>query len=626
MPKTSLIDYWSPSSFAAFLSNPLAFKKRYILKVYDDMDTPSRLLGKAGHTALDTYFKGADPNEAITAGTEYLQSISPSTVDWGKTGSPEKLMKDYIQAITFYFEDMPDFHEVIDTELQIVSEVQGVDGQALPLPMKGFLDLLVRNKLGQLEIIDHKFVRGYTDGDVNSFSRYLQAMFYFHLVWAKFGEKPARMVFNECKVSKNKDNSPQLQPYVIEFEGMSGDFATFYNLYNAATSNLNLPGFKFLPNPNDMFEGQNSFEVYTAGVIGVDAPTSVKHKTEMRQFAEKQYVASVADRVENKDLTPEERIRLKLQEFAIAVQVGETKVGAAITKYTFKPGIGVSMSKIEKHANDIKIALESESVRVEAPIPGTGLVGVEVPSAIRKKIDLADVHFRPGTYDIPIGVNIDNEVVHKSIAEMPHLLVAGTTGSGKSVMLNTIITALTKQQDPSALQLVLIDPKRVELTPFSKLPHLMLPVVYEDEEIVDTLQLLTSEMDDRYKILEKAGVRSIDEYKGNMPRIVTIVDEFADLMMTSADNRSERAVIRLAQKARAVGIHLILATQRPSADVVTGLLKANIATRIAFLASSRVNSQVVLDVPGAEALTGKGDMLFMDPSKPSLQRLQALYC
>lgn len=626
MPKTSLIDYWSPSSFASFLSNPLAFKKRYILKVYDDMDTPSRLLGKAGHLALQTYFNGADVNEAITAGTEYLQSISPSTVDWGKTGSPEKLMKDYIQAIQFYFEDMPDFHEVLDTELEIVSEVTQIDGQPLPLPMKGFLDLLVRNKLGQLEIIDHKFVRGYTDGDVNSFGRYLQAMFYFHLVWAKFGEKPARMVFNECKVSKNKDNTPQLQPYTIEFEGMTGDFATFYNLYNAATSNLNLPGFKFLPNPNDMFEGQNSFEVYTAGVIGVDAPTSVKHKTEMREFAEKQYVASVADRVENKDLTPEERIRLKLQEFAIAVQVGETKVGAAITKYTFKPGIGVSMSKIEKHANDIKIALESESVRVEAPIPGTGLVGVEVPSAIRKKIDLADVHFRPGTYDIPIGVNIDGEVVHKSIAEMPHLLVAGTTGSGKSVMLNTIITALTKQQDPSALQLVLIDPKRVELTPFSKLPHLMLPVVYEDEEIVDTLQLLTSEMDDRYKILEKAGVRSIDEYKGNMPRIVTIVDEFADLMMTSADNRSERAVIRLAQKARAVGIHLILATQRPSADVVTGLLKANIATRIAFLASSRVNSQVVLDVPGAEALTGKGDMLFMDPSKPSLQRLQALYC
>lgn len=625
MSQKSLIDYWSPSSLSSFLSNPLAFKKRYILKVYDDLDSPSSIVGKAGHKALEAYFNGSEVHEAIEHGLDYLASISPSTVDWGKTGSPEKVSKAYSQAIRFMFEELPEFHEVLGTEIQLTEDVQQLDGTPLPLPFKGYLDMLSRNRLGQLEINDWKFVSYYTDGSIDSFSRFIQSMMYFHLVWAKYGEKPARMVFHELKVSKNSDNTPQLQPYTIEFDD-AGAFATFYNLINAATNNLNLPGFKFLPNPNDMFQGQNSFDVYKAGVIGVDAPTAVSRKTEQVAFQEKKYVASAFDRPEGAAYTPEERVRIKLSEFGVRVEPAGTKVGAAITKYTFKPSQGVSMAKVAKLENDIKLALESESVRVEAPIPGTGLIGVEVPSLERKRIDLAEVHLKPGTLNIPVGVNIDGEVVHKDIAEMPHLLIAGTTGSGKSVMINTIIHALTKQNDEKALQLVLIDPKRVELAPFAKLPHLMLPVVYEDDEIVDTLQLLTGEMDDRYKMLQDADVRSIDEFKGAMPRIVVVVDEFADLMMTSADNRSERAVVRLAQKARAVGIHLVLATQRPSADVVTGLLKANIATRIAFLAASRVNSQIVLDQTGAEALIGKGDMLFMDPSKTALQRLQALYC
>lgn len=624
MPKKSMIDYWSPSSFSSFLSNPLAFKKRYILKVYDDLDSPSALVGKAGHKALEAYYKGAEPHEAIEEGLQYLASISPSTVDWGKTGSPEAVSKAYSQAIRFMFEELPDFHEVLDAEIQLTEDVKTLDGDPLPLPFKGYLDLLTRNHLGQLEIIDWKFVKSYTDGSVDSFPRFLQSMFYFHLVWSKYGEKPARMIFNELKVSKNSDNTPQLQPYTIEYDDM-GAFATFYNLVNAATSNLLLPGFKFLPNPNDMFQGQNSFEVYKGGVIGLDAPTAVSRKTEQVAFTEKKYVASAFDRPEGAAYTPEERVRIKLSEFGVRVEPAGTKIGAAVTKYTFKPSQGVSMAKIAKLENDIKLALESEAVRVEAPIPGTGLVGVEVPSLERKAIPLEDRHLKPGSLNIPIGANIDGEIVYKSIADMPHLLIAGTTGSGKSVMINTIIQALSKQNKADQLQLVLIDPKRVELAPFAKLPHLMLPVVYEDEEIVDALSLLTAEMDDRYKELEKAGVRSIAEYTGKMPPIVVIVDEFADLMMTSADNRSERAVIRLAQKARAVGIHLILATQRPSADVVTGLLKANIATRIAFTAASRVNSQIVLDQTGAENLIGKGDMLFMDPSKTSLQRLQALY-
>src|SRR6478672_4789317 len=203
---------------------------------------------------------------------------------------------------------------------------------------------------------------------------------------------------------------------------------------------------------------------------------------------------------------------------------------------------------------------------------------------------------------------------------MPHLLIAGAPGAGQS--------ALTKQLGPEALRMILVDPKRVELAQFKHLPHLLLPVVYEDEEAVATLQLMTEEMDKRYMKLEEAGVRSIDEYnlKGHaMPKIVVVIDEFADLMMTSDDRASEKAIIRIAQKARAVGIHLILATQRPSADVVTGLIKANIPSKIAFMTTSAVKSRVILDENGAEELTGKGDMLFMDPSRVGLERLQGLY-
>ena len=356
------------------------------------------------------------------------------------------------------------------------------------------------------------------------------------------------------------------------------------------------------------------------------------------------------------------------------VDMDETFVGASVTKYTLKPSRGISMSKIARVGNDIALALGAESVRIEAPIRGTKLVGIEVPSKSRKRIDLAENHLQKGTTNIPIGVDVFGKTHYKDLADMPHLLIAGATGSGKSVMLNVILTALTKQMSPDALRLILVDPKEVELASYAKVKHLDRPIVTTNTGAIEVIDYAVKLMEDRYKVLAKAGVKNIEEYnrKGTpLSRYVIVIDEFADLMMSAKKASSsdvdikeltekinflaltklvagkkitqkdisgilsklkeealpdvEHSIIRIAQKARAVGIHLILATQRPSADVVTGLIKANIPTKIAFATTNEVNSRIILDESGAEELIGKGDMLYQDPNSRDLKRLQGLY-
>lgn len=671
------IDYWSYSSMSALLSNPLNFKKKYILKVYDDPMSPSGVVGTACHKVAEAYFgNGKSEQEAIQAGYDYIDSISHTEIDYGKTGSKEKILKDFDQATRFFFEELPQYHEILGVEYSITTEITTIDGNTLPLPAKAKIDLISKNKLGEIEIIDWKFTRGYTDPNVTDFGKFLQAMFDYHIVLAKFGEAPARVIFREVKISKNKDNTPQIQDYVIDFkEGtIYGDFATFYKLYNDTTKYVSSPTSIYLPNPNDYFNGQNSFDSFRLGIIGTEAPVAVKHKVEQKTFVDKNYVASATERVENKDLSDEEKIRFKLQEFAMPVEMSETFVGASVTKYTLKPSRGIAMSKIARVGNDIALALGAESVRIEAPIRGTNLVGIEVPSKNRKRVDLVESHFQKGTTNIPIGIDVFGKVHYKDLADMPHLLIAGATGSGKSVMLNVILTALTKQNTPEALKLILVDPKEVELAGYSKLKHLDRPIVTTNAGAIEVVDYAVKLMEDRYKVLAKAGVKNLEEYNAKnapLPRYVVLIDEFADLMMSAKKTANveldikefteringvalrklvagkkitqkdvtglikelkedalpdvETSIIRIAQKARAVGIHLVLATQRPSADVVTGLIKANIPTKIAFATTSEVNSRIILDESGAEELIGKGDMLFQDPNSRDLKRLQGLY-
>jgi len=664
---------------SALLSNPLNFKKKYILKVYDDAMSPSGVVGTACHKVAEAYFgNGKSTDEAIQVGYDYIDSVSESEIDYGKTGSREKILTEFKQAIGFFFEELPVFHEILGVEVSITTEITGVDGNVLPLPAKAKIDLVSKNKLGELEVVDWKFSRGYTDANVTDFSKFLQAMFDYHIVKEKYGEAPARVIFRECKISKNKDNTPQIQDYVIDFkeDTIYGDFATFYKLYNEVTKYISSPTSIYLPNPNDYFNGQNSFDAFRLGIIGTEAPVAVKHKVAQKTFVDKNYVPSANDRVENQALSDEEKIRLKLQEFAMPVSMEETFVGASVTKYTLKPSRGIAMSKIARVGNDIALALGAESVRIEAPIRGTNLVGIEVPSKNRKRIDLAESHYKKGTTQIPIGIDVFGKVHYKDLADMPHLLIAGATGSGKSVMLNVILTALTKQNSPEALRLILVDPKEVELASYAKLKHLDRPIVTTNEGAIEVIDYVVGLMGERYKTLKKAGVKNIEEYnlKNNsapLSRYVVVIDEFADLMMTAKKSSTasldikeltesinllaltklvagkkitqkdvagvlsklkedalpevETSIIRIAQKARAVGIHLVLATQRPSADVVTGLIKANIPTKIAFATTNEANSRIILDESGAEELIGKGDMLYQDPNSRDLKRLQGLY-
>lgn len=327
------------------------------------------------------------------------------------------------------------------------------------------------------------------------------------------------------------------------------------------------------------------------------------------------------------------RLTRALADFGVEAQVIRAVVGPRVTRYELRLGSGIKVGKVRNLQQDIAYALAATEVRILAPIPGKSAVGVEVPNTRPATVTLGDIFQEyPAANDwaLPVGLgkDISGRSVFFDLAEMPHLLVAGTTGSGKSVMLNSLLTSLLLTTDPRQVKMVLVDPKRVELAPFGQIPHLITPVVTDVKKAANALSWAVAEMERRYEVLEKAGVRSLDGYNDRaetpMPYVVVVIDELADLMMAAAA-KVEDAVIRLAQKARAVGIHLVVATQRPSVDVITGMIKANIPSRIAFAVSSQVDSRVILDSAGAEALLGMGDMLYKPVSASRTSRVQGAF-
>jgi len=302
-----------------------------------------------------------------------------------------------------------------------------------------------------------------------------------------------------------------------------------------------------------------------------------------------------------------------------------------ITRYELEPAPGVKINRIENLSDDIALAIKAQSVRIIAPIPGKGRVGVEVPNlhsslvCIKDLLSANDFNKKDHGLTLALGKDITGKPVFGDLEGMPHLLVAGTTGSGKTVCVNTCILSLLFKSSPNDLKFLMIDPKMVELMPFNGLPHLLCPVVTDAKKAAVALNWVVSEMEERYQLLSKAGARNIEAYndkqEDKIPYIIVVVDEFADLMSVARD-QIENAIARLAQLSRAVGIHLILATQRPSVDVITGVIKANLPARISFKVASKVDSRTVLDMNGAETLLGKGDMLFLQPGKEDLIRIQ----
>ena len=326
------------------------------------------------------------------------------------------------------------------------------------------------------------------------------------------------------------------------------------------------------------------------------------------------------------------KLQKTLYSFGVSAKVENVSVGPAITRYELKPEEGVRVSKIANLADDIALNLAAETIRIEAPIPGKQAVGIEVPNKEKEVVHFREIldskEFKENKSKLTVGLGKDvaGNVQLADIAKMPHVLIAGSTGSGKSVCINTIITSIVYNAKPSEVKFVMVDPKVVELSVYNGIPHLLIPVVTDPKKAAGALAWAVQEMDDRYNKFAEKGVRDLKGYNkaiekenefGKLPQIVIIIDELADLMMV-AKNDVEDAICRLAQKARAAGMHLVIATQRPSVDVITGLIKANVPSRIAFAVSSQVDSRTILDTVGAEKLLGKGDMLFFPAgAKPS---------
>lgn len=328
-------------------------------------------------------------------------------------------------------------------------------------------------------------------------------------------------------------------------------------------------------------------------------------------------------------------IKDTLGEFNIDVDMEGANIGPKVTQYTLKPPSGVKLTRITALETNIALNLAAQALRIEAPIPGQRAVGIEVPN--RKAADvrlygiLTSKQWQSASTPLSfaIGKDIAGEAVIGELDKMPHLLIAGQTGSGKSVMINTLLTSLLYRNNPSEMKLILVDPKQVEMAPYEDIPHLLTPVITEPEKTISALKWAVNEMERRYKLLADEKLRDVKSYNQHkkeeaMPYIVIVIDELADLMMVAARD-VEALIVRLAQKARAVGIHLVLATQRPSVDVITGLIKANVPARIAFTVASQVDSRTILDQVGAEKLLGQGDMLILTPSMNKPKRIQGAW-
>lgn len=684
---------------------------KHILGVYDGKISVSGIIGRAGHEALKVYYGGhpdvAVPKDrteargmAVEHGLNYINTFSDAYIEYGKTGSREDILKGYAKAMEHYFAEEPEYCDILTVEEKLTGELRTVpDGELLPLPASGIPDLVERKKNGKVDIIDVKFVKYFTAYDTEDWIKIIQAQFLSHLLIAAKGVDAERVIFREVKRTKNKPceeegctewhdkerRHSQIRDWVVPLDHEPYRIF-FYNLYRDVVNFLRRDPI-FLPNLSDPFDGEHAGLVYAQGLINADmSDVEVMHKVRDVAFTSKKFVASRLERAENKQLLPEEKVKMRLGEFGISIEPAEVKHGASVTQYRFKVSAGVRMSTLKKHKDDIASALEAKGeMRLLTPIQGTNLFGIEVENTERTAVKLKK-SLTVGM-ELPIGTDVAGEGVKADLTDMPHLLIGGASGSGKSTLLHTFLAALTKQNTPQDLELVLIDPKRVELAAFARKPHVQGKKAITDHKgAVSAFLRLTDEMERRYETLERAGKRDIQEFNESkrnpnlkLPYIVMVIDEFADLMLRSkieekkkgassytrrskvwlkkeadrrgilmavntnytkamlgelleeddlkdetnrADANIELLTVRLAQLGRAAGIHLIVATQRPSVDVITGLIKANFPTRIALTTASPTDSVVILGKPGAEKLAGKGDMLLQHPQFRGEKRLQ----
>lgn len=402
--------------------------------------------------------------------------------------------------------------------------------------------------------------------------------------------------------------------------------------------NINQPRVSVFATVKNRFSSFRSKKDTPKAVV-LDAGTKLKTAAELAwEYPSLDLLSDTKEVASSGNITKNvENIQRTLANFNIDVTMADVNIGPTVTQYTFKPSEGVKLSQVTARQNDLALALAAKSLRMEAPVPGKSVVGVEVPNKVAAKVTLKEVYDTneykaiKSNLALALGRDVAGAPFILDLVKMPHLLVAGQTGSGKSVAINSIILTFLFQNSPADLRLILIDPKRVELTNYNGIPHLLTQVITEPDKTVSALKWLVAEMDKRYKLFSEVGRRNIQAYNDNPPGgaqklsyIVCIIDELADLMAASA-KEVEGSIVRIAQLARATGIHLIIATQRPSVDVITGLIKANIPMRIAFAVASQIDSRTIIDQAGAEKLLSNGDMLVVgnDITKP--KRIQGAF-
>jgi DNA segregation ATPase FtsK/SpoIIIE-like protein len=688
------LDYYSASSMRAFSVNPILFRIKYINReVIDSTHSPVLMLGNALHNALEVYYGGSnevivtDEADAIQKGLEtgltFIDQYPDGMVGWNTTyQSKQQVMDKFTFAFNSYVQEVPyNTENIVSTEEELHEKVSvEYRGETIELPiaLKGYTDKIIQETIkgkDELVIIDYKSCSSFSDPEKIDAYKIIQACVYYFLVYAKTGRQPYSLRYQEVKVTKNRDGSPQVREYEIVYAENHLFFDFFLRYYDDMTRAIN-GEMVWIPNFAAMYDNEIAVIAY---INRLDLPEEVAESMKAEQVnnitdllktkianansmkkllktVEKNFVS--AKSMNYDEMTVEQRIEAKMAEHGMLLKHVDTVPGTTVDQLRFTPSIGIKMKRIEGYTADIEQVIGVAGVRILAPIPNTTYVGFEVPRAERTFYGESP---KADGIKSPVGVSITGDVEFIDIESAPHILIAGTTGGGKSVMLRSILQSIEGNAD-----FWLADPKGVELHDIDHERY-----AEEPEDIRAMLEDLAEEMDKRYKMLKQKKLKKWD----GRP-IVCVIDEFGDFILQNpkgeakpdyythswtiarlteeckgrgistdwlkekqslidalmehdeqhrskyAELSGEKLVVKLAQKARAAGIHLIIATQSPRVTVVTGAIKANFPTRIALRTSNSTESDIILDQVGAEKLLGKGDALVLRSDSDNLIRVQ----
>lgn len=638
------VNHFSHSMLVLFGANPVMFKIKYINKqVLDSTSNISGVIGQSFHKAMETYYGGNetvivdDEQEAIEGGLRvgmaFLEAYNDGFIKWSDA-VPNKQKAQEIFAFAFrsYVAEMPyaNGDEMVSIEQKLEHKVV-VDWRGstinLPVKLKGYTDKIVRRG-GKLRIIDYKTCRSFSDPDKIDGEKMLQAVQYYFLAYAEYGEEPYSIIFEEVKVSKNKEGGKQVREYEIVYSDNTLFFDFYFRYYEDVARALNGEQV-FVPNVKTLYDGDISVIAYIHRLdqedvvaaqmkkLKVDNVTDLLKKEiqnansmkKLMKTVEKDFVS--AKSLNYSKMKPETKIETKLMEYGLLMKFDSVIHGRTVDMYRFNPSIGLKMSRIRTYVDDLEQVMGVSGIRVLAPIPNSNMVGVEVPRADRTYPDLP----KDGKgFEIAIGENVMGEIRRFDIRQAPHMLVAGSTGSGKSVFLHGLIQQLMRVPD---VELSLMDPKQVELAQYEER---VFDYKHTPKGIIAAIKDMNAEMEERYTNMKKKGVRNITGMP-ELPYKFLIIDEYADLSHHEAVGNEIQI---LAQKGRAAGIHIIIATQRASTKIISGDIKINFPSKVIFRMAKEVDSRVMIDEAGAERLLGKGDCLFV--GEWGMERLQAFNC